>query len=111
VLQGLPEGRVALLQLMEQPHVLDGDDRLVGERLDELDLPFAKGEWLHPAKQDVADVLALLFEGSYQVGAGGRGAITPRGKIVLVPRVWDVERPVLANPARDRVVRGNRRRR
>ena len=29
---------VALLQLLEQPGVLDGDDRLVGERLQQRDL-------------------------------------------------------------------------
>ena len=34
----------ARLHLLEQPHVLDGDDRLVGEGLDELDL--LVGEWL-----------------------------------------------------------------
>ena len=27
-----------LLRLVEQPHILDGDDRLVGERLQERDL-------------------------------------------------------------------------
>ena len=30
--------RVAGLHLVEQPRVLDGDDRLIGEGLDELDL-------------------------------------------------------------------------
>ena len=35
----------ALLHLVEQPHVLDGDHGLVGECRDELDLPF--GERLH----------------------------------------------------------------
>jgi hypothetical protein len=29
---------IAVLQLLEQPGVLDGDDRLVGESLDQLDL-------------------------------------------------------------------------
>ena len=32
------ELRGARLHLLEQPHVLDGDDRLVGEGLDQLDL-------------------------------------------------------------------------
>ena len=31
----------ARLHLVEQPHILDGDHRLVGEGLDELDLPCA----------------------------------------------------------------------
>ena len=33
LLQGLGEVAVAHLQLLEQPHILDGDDRLVGEGL------------------------------------------------------------------------------
>src|SRR5262245_11448377 len=31
MLQGLPQFRVALLDFLKQPHVLDGNDRLVGE--------------------------------------------------------------------------------
>ena len=38
LLQRLGQVGIALLQLLEQPHVLDGDDRLVGERLDQRDL-------------------------------------------------------------------------
>ena len=34
---------VALLQLLEQPGVLDGDDRLVGERLQQRDLRSVNG--------------------------------------------------------------------
>ena len=34
MLQRLAQFRVALLDLLEQPHVLDGDDRLVGEGLE-----------------------------------------------------------------------------
>src|SRR5262245_20513390 len=34
---------VLLLQYLEEPDVLDGNDRLVGERLDKLDLPVRKG--------------------------------------------------------------------
>ena len=33
MLQGLPQFRVALLELFEQPNILDGDNGLVGERL------------------------------------------------------------------------------
>ena len=38
MLQGLAQFRVALLDLFEQPHVLDGDDGLVGEGFEQLDL-------------------------------------------------------------------------
>ena len=38
LLQRLREVGVARLELREQPHVLDGDDRLVGEGLEQLDV-------------------------------------------------------------------------
>ena len=38
-----PELGVALLQLLEQPRVLDGDDGLVGERLQQRDLLSVNG--------------------------------------------------------------------
>ena len=43
MLQGLPQFCIALLQFFEQPHVLDGDDGLVGEGLEQLDLFLEKG--------------------------------------------------------------------
>ena len=42
MLQGLAQFRIALLKFLEQPHVLDGDHGLVGEGLNELNLPFRK---------------------------------------------------------------------
>ena len=55
MLQRLAQFRVALLDLLEQAHVLDGDDRLVGESLEEVDL--LVGEWtdLRPADHDRTD--------------------------------------------------------
>ena len=38
MLQGLAQFCVALLEFLEQPHVLDGDDRLVGEGFEKRDL-------------------------------------------------------------------------
>ncbi len=46
LLERLGEIAVSLLQLLEEPDVLDGDDRLVGERLEELDLPVREGSGL-----------------------------------------------------------------
>ena len=46
---------VAGLQLGEQPHVLDGDDRLVGEGLQELDLLVREGPDLRAPDSDRAD--------------------------------------------------------
>ena len=43
-----PRDAVLLLQFREQPHVLDGDDRLVGERLEERDLLGREGMDLGP---------------------------------------------------------------
>ena len=42
MLQRLAQFRVALLQFFEQPHVLDGDDRLVGEGFEQCDLLVGK---------------------------------------------------------------------
>ena len=42
LLQRLGRVAVALLQLLEQAGVLDGDDGLVGERLQQLDLPLGE---------------------------------------------------------------------
>ena len=42
LLQRLRRARASRLHLLEQPHVLDGDHRLVGEGLDQLDLPFGE---------------------------------------------------------------------
>ena len=38
MLQGLAQLRVTLLNLLEQTHILDGDDRLIREGFEELDL-------------------------------------------------------------------------
>ena len=43
MLQGLAQFCVALLDLLEQPHVLDGDDGLVGKGLEKCDLFLRKG--------------------------------------------------------------------
>ena len=42
--------RLRSLQLLEQPRVLDGDDRLVGERLQQRDLRSVNGRDLHAAR-------------------------------------------------------------
>ena len=43
MLQRLAQFRVALLDFFEQPHVLDGDHRLIGEGFEERDLFIEKG--------------------------------------------------------------------
>ena len=52
MLQRLAQFCVALLNLFEQPHVLDGDDRLVGEGFKKRDLLFCEGTDLRSADHD-----------------------------------------------------------
>jgi hypothetical protein len=54
---GLRERPVLLLQLGEQPDVLDGDHNLFGERLQELDLPVGERPNLGPPDADRPDGL------------------------------------------------------
>ena len=50
MLQGLAQFRVALLEFLEQAHVLDGDDRLVGEGFEQRNLLFGEGSNLRDAE-------------------------------------------------------------
>src|SRR5215470_9767551 len=53
--QNLTRGRLALqcfLRLVEQPHILDGDDRLVSEGLEERDFGVRKESRLRPSHSD-----------------------------------------------------------
>ena len=52
MLQGLAQFCVALLEFLEQPHVLDGDHGLVGEGFKQLDLLFGKGSNFGAANHD-----------------------------------------------------------
>src|SRR5262245_21965236 len=55
----LGQRTIFLLQLCEQPHILNGDDGLVGKDLQELDLLVRKSPHLLPAKEERADRHAL----------------------------------------------------
>src|SRR5262249_41094408 len=52
---GCRQRLVLILQLLEQPHVLDGYDRLVGEGLEKRDLLLAEELDLCSAERDAAD--------------------------------------------------------
>jgi hypothetical protein len=58
------------LQFCEQPHVLNRDDRLVGEGLQERDLRIGEGLHLGPSKVDCADGHALAQERNAKHGSG-----------------------------------------
>src|SRR5262249_42599869 len=46
---------ILVLDLIEQPHILDRDNRLVGKGLDQLNLLPTKGPWLCPYHRQDAD--------------------------------------------------------
>ena len=56
------------LHLVEQPRVLNGDDRLIRESLEQLDLTFREGHRFGAAKSDHSDGLALAHQRHYKVG-------------------------------------------
>src|SRR5215467_9575112 len=58
LLQGLTELLITRLQLLEQAHVLDGDDRLIGEGLEERDLVVAERSNFEAADPDSGDRVA-----------------------------------------------------
>src|SRR5690242_18561643 len=60
--EGLAEVPIAGLQLCEQAHILDGDDRLSGERLEQCDLTFREETRLSAANVDRADGEAVFFQ-------------------------------------------------
>ncbi len=72
------------LNLLEQPDVFDGDDSLVGEGLDELDL--ALREWPHdlPRQRKDADRFAVAPKWNAKIGSMVAEPLVFAGKIALV---------------------------
>ena len=75
-----PQLAVARLQLREQPHVLDRDHGLVGEGLEQLDLPLGEGTNLRAPNHDHAKGHALS-----QQRRGQRRAVTELPRSVCPP--------------------------
>src|SRR5262249_48380582 len=73
LLEGLGQVAIARLQLLEQPDVLDGDDRLVGERAEKLDLRVAERADAGPAERDRTDGPAVAEHRDPQETAEARG--------------------------------------
>ena len=73
LLQGLGEVHVFGLELGEQPRVLDGDDRLVGEGGDHVDLRVSERADLRPPHEEQSNQLVLPQHRDGQHGsvAGG----------------------------------------
>src|SRR5215831_5145259 len=87
---------VARLQFLEQPHVLDGDYRLVGEGLEQRNLLVGEGVHFGPADYDHADRYSFAQKRRRQHGAK---ATTNPWKLRLQPRrdVIDMDRPAFDN--------------
>ena len=76
MLQRLAQFCIALLQFLEQPHVLDGDHGLVGKGFEERDLLVSKRLDFRSANQDRPDRNALSKQRSRKYGSC---ALTPAG--------------------------------
>jgi len=93
--EGLGQIPVARLELLEQPHVLDGDHGLVGEGLEEGDLAGREASYLAAAKEEGPGRHAVAEEGQGErrpvpESSGDRAA---KGKLGLgVGEVFDVNR-------------------
>src|SRR5713226_6162101 len=84
---------------MEEAHVLDGNDRLAGERLQECDLLVGEGHGLHPAHHDAANRHVLTSEGGDENAAEPQLLAERAGLRVtaLSRNVGNVNRDPLAN--------------
>ena len=61
-----------LLEFVEQPHVLDGDHRLVGEGFEELDLRRGEGAHLDATRAEYSNQFTLLTKGNGQARCASR---------------------------------------
>ena len=87
------------LEFLKQPHVLDGDNRLVGEGFEKLDLRRGKGTHLGATRAQRSNEFPLLTKGNEQEGARAAGG-TQHWEIILRAGVGNVERAMLAHPAK-----------
>ncbi|HWO91799.1 MAG TPA: hypothetical protein VNP53_07495 [Methylomirabilota bacterium] len=94
----LGERPILLLEFGEQADVLDGDHRLISERLQQLDLSFREASRLRAAQGDGADGSALPDQGNGERGAEAEAprrlaALGEFGRFFL--EIGDVDRPRL----------------
>src|SRR4029453_1474182 len=89
---------VLLLQLLEQPNILDGDHGLVGEGLEQGDLVLGEGAHFASADEDCANCDALTQERSAESRAPPQppGDISADRKVVSLGQIFDVDDPRLA---------------
>ena len=87
-------------ELLEQPHVLDGDHRLVGERFEELDLRRGEGAHLECDVRSVIQRVLLAGEGARPSVCENAFGTRQQREIVLRADIRNVKRTVLAHPAK-----------
>ena len=88
-----------LFEFVEQPNVLDGDHRLVGEGLEELDLRRGEGAHLDATCAQSTNKFSLADEGARPKRCGScRRALT--WNLILRADVGNVERAVLEHPVK-----------
>ena len=105
LLEGLGELAVARLQVADEAGVLDGDQRLIGERLQELDVAVGEWLWLGAPGDDASDGMPLPEHG-HRDDASYRPCHRERGQSVLgiLLQIRDVDHCPVQERAPDRAV-------
>src|SRR5262249_4041908 len=99
MLQRLAQFCIPFLDLLEQPYILNGDDGLVGEGLQQLDLGRGEGPHFNATREQSANEFPMLTKRSGQEGARDSQR-TQIWKIGLGLNVRNVEHAVLAHPTK-----------
>ena len=88
-------------EFLEQPHVLDGDDSLVGEGFKQFDLRRRKGTYFGSTGDQAADEFPLAGEGEQPKRCESIGLIEAQvWKVSLGLDIRNVQRAVLDYPAK-----------
>src|SRR5262249_45374296 len=88
--------------LVEQPHIFDGNDRLVGECFQELNLCRCERARFASTRVQRSNEFSLLTKRSAQEGAKDAGK--RRWEIILGANVGNMERAMLADPGKHWVI-------
>src|SRR5262249_4624656 len=95
--QDFARGRLllqGLLQFLEQPNVLDGNHRLIGEGFKQLDLRRGEGTYLETACSQNSNEFSLLTKRNGQKASPASSESGP-WDIVLFEAIWNVNRTML----------------
>ena len=95
-------GRGCVPVFLEQPHVFDGDDSLIGKGFKESNLRWGEGTHLDATCVQRSNEFPLLAKGDSQEGTPAAG--TPNLDFVPVVDVRNVESAVLAHPLKPRFI-------